>query len=69
LKQWARIGESDTDSAAFDKLEIAIRRVFPEGLEELLPFVATLMGMRLSGRYAERVKGIEGEALEKLIIT
>ena len=31
------------------------------------PFVATLMGMKLSGKYAERVKGIEGEALEKLI--
>jgi predicted ATPase len=26
------------------------------------------MGMKLSGRYAKRVKGIEGEALEKLIL-
>jgi tetratricopeptide (TPR) repeat protein len=26
------------------------------------------MGMKLSGRYAERVKGLEGEALEKLIL-
>jgi len=25
------------------------------------------MGMKLSGRYAERVKGLEGESLEKLI--
>ncbi len=30
--------------------------------------MATLMGMRLSGRYTERVKGIEGEGLEKLFI-
>jgi predicted ATPase len=30
--------------------------------------VATLMGMKLSGKYAKRVEGIEGEALEKLIL-
>jgi class 3 adenylate cyclase/tetratricopeptide (TPR) repeat protein len=68
FKQWARIGEDDSGSAALRKLETAIKRVYPEELHEVLPFVATLMGMRLSGRYAERVKGIEGEALEKLIM-
>jgi class 3 adenylate cyclase/tetratricopeptide (TPR) repeat protein len=68
LKQWARIGEDDSGAAALNKLETAIRRVLPEDLNEILPFVATLMGMKLSGRYAERVKGIEGEALEKLIL-
>ena len=29
--------------------------------------IATLMGMKLTGKYAKRVKGIEGESLEKLI--
>jgi class 3 adenylate cyclase/tetratricopeptide (TPR) repeat protein len=68
LKHWARIGEDDSGAAALRKLETAIKRVYPEELHEVLPFVATLMGMRLTGRYAERVKGIEGEALEKLIL-
>jgi class 3 adenylate cyclase/tetratricopeptide (TPR) repeat protein len=68
LKHWARIGEDDGGAAALRKLETAIKRVYPEGVHEVLPFVATLMGMKLSGRYAERVKGIEGEALEKLIL-
>jgi class 3 adenylate cyclase/tetratricopeptide (TPR) repeat protein len=68
LKQWARIREDDSGAAALRKLETAIKRVYPEELHEVLPFVATLMGMKLSGRYAERVKGIEGEALEKLIM-
>jgi class 3 adenylate cyclase/tetratricopeptide (TPR) repeat protein len=68
LKPWARIREDDSGSAALRKLETAIKRVYPEGVHEVLPFVATLMGMKLSGRYAERVKGIEGEALEKLIM-
>jgi len=68
LKQWARITEIDSEATAFDKLENQIRRVYPEELEEVLPFVATLMGIKLSGRYVERTKDIEGEALEKLIL-
>jgi len=68
LKQWARISEDDSGAGALSKLETAIRRVVPADLDEILPFVATLMGMKLSGRYAERAKGMEGEALEKLIL-
>jgi len=68
LKQWAQIGEDESGEAALSKLETAVRRLFPEEMHEVLPFVATLMRMKLSGRYAERVKGIEGEALEKLIL-
>ncbi|MDH4205100.1 MAG: AAA family ATPase [Desulfobacteraceae bacterium] len=68
LKEWARIIEDDSEAAALSKLETAIRQVYPEEMQEVLPFVATLMGMKLSGRYEERVKGIEGEALEKLIL-
>ena len=67
LKQWAGISEEDLETAAFDKLDRTIRSIHPEEAEEILPFVATLMGMKLKGKYAERVQGIEGEALEKLI--
>jgi class 3 adenylate cyclase/tetratricopeptide (TPR) repeat protein len=67
FRQWARIGEGDSEATAFDKLEKAIRQVHPEETNEILPFVATLMGMKLIGKHAERVKGIDGEALEKLI--
>ena len=68
LKNWAQITEDDSEVAAFTKLESAIRTTYPEALGEILPFVATLMGIKLVGRYAERMKGIEGEALEKLIL-
>ena len=68
LKNWAQITEDDSEVAAFTKLESAIRTTYPEALGEILPFVATLMGVKLMGRYAERMKGIEGEALEKLIL-
>ena len=67
LKHWAQINDKDTSLSALGKLETAIRSICPEDSNEIFPFVATLMGMKLSGRHAERVKGIEGEALEKLI--
>jgi len=68
LKQWARIREDDGEAMAYGKLEAAVRDLYPEKAAEILPFVATLMRLKLSGRHAERVKGIEGEALEKLIL-
>ncbi|MGA2940193.1 MAG: AAA family ATPase [Syntrophobacteraceae bacterium] len=67
MKQWSGIAEGDSGSAGFDKLERAIRAIHPDEANEILPFLATLMGMKLKGRHAERVKRIEGEALEKLI--
>jgi len=68
LKQWAQIRKNDSEAAAFYKLETAVRKVCLEDAYEVLPFLATLMGMNLSGRYQERIKGIEGEALKKLIL-
>ena len=68
LKQWTTIRGDDDPGTAFDKLRQAVRDLAPEEADELVPFVATLMGIPLSGKYAERVNGLEGEALEKLIL-
>ena len=68
LKQWARIREDDGEAMALGKLESAVRRLYSKDFADVLPFVATLMGMKLSGKNAERVRGIEGVALEKLIL-
>jgi class 3 adenylate cyclase/tetratricopeptide (TPR) repeat protein len=67
IKQWANIAENDSQTVAFAKLEKAVRSVHPKELEEILPFVSIMMGMRLTGKYAERIRRIEGEALEKLV--
>ncbi|EFK05456.1 adenylate and Guanylate cyclase catalytic domain protein [delta proteobacterium NaphS2] len=67
LKQWAGITEDDHETRAFQKLENAVSAVHPEETEEILPFLATLMGMKLTGKHAERIRAIKGEALEKLI--
>jgi serine/threonine protein kinase/tetratricopeptide (TPR) repeat protein len=68
LKNWAGIREEESEADSLDKLKTAISNIHPEGAAEIFPFVATMMGMKLSGKDAERIKGIEGEALEKLIL-
>jgi predicted ATPase/class 3 adenylate cyclase len=67
LKQWARIKDEDDNQTAFDKLENMIESICTEETAEILPFIATLMGIKLTGRHAQRLKGIEGEALENLV--
>lgn len=68
LKNWVMIHEDDPPSASSQKLQRTIYKVFPEGADEVFPFLATLMGIRLTDKHADRVRGIEGEALEKLIL-
>jgi serine/threonine protein kinase/tetratricopeptide (TPR) repeat protein len=68
LKNWIGIKEIDTGTEAAHKLKRAIQKYYPEGADEAYPFISTLMGMKTSGEHAERIKRIEGEALEKLIL-
>ena len=68
FKQWARIKEDDAQAEASNKLETAIRQVCGDETDEVFPFVATMMGMKLSGKHSQRIGDIEGEALEKLIL-
>ncbi|MDJ0803422.1 MAG: adenylate/guanylate cyclase domain-containing protein [Desulfobacterales bacterium] len=68
LKKWAQIEEEDTDAVALKKLERAVTAISPENAEEIIPFVATLMRISLPRKYAQRIEGISGEALEQLIL-
>lgn len=68
IKSWAGITEDDLPSASSEKLYQGIKRNTSEQADEIYSFVATMMGLPLEGKYKERVKGIEGEALEKLIL-
>jgi class 3 adenylate cyclase len=68
FRSWAAIREDDREAASIEKLERTIRSVYPQGVDEVFPFIATLMGMKLTGKHAQRLQGIEGEALEKGIL-
>ncbi len=67
LKNWARIREDDGEAAAWANWKLPYVVVCSDETDEVLPFLATMMGMKLAGKHAKRVRGIEGEALEKLI--
>ncbi len=68
IKSWAGIREEDSPDDSLNKLQRGIRRVYAEAFDEIFPFIATMMGYRLKGKAKERTKGIEGEALENLIL-
>ena len=68
IKSWAGIKEDDSTTVAVTKLQRGIQRVYDEAFDEIFPFIATMMGYRLEGKAKERTEGIEGEALENLIL-
>jgi class 3 adenylate cyclase len=68
LKSWAGIRKEDTEAEYSKKLEKAVKGIFPRETADVFPFIAPLMGLKLTKRYGERVEGLEGEALEKLIL-
>ena len=68
IRSWAEITEDDIPSVSSEKLYQGIKRNTSEQADEIYSFLATMMGLPLTGKYKERVQGIEGEALEKLIL-
>jgi len=67
LRHWAGILDDDGDHQALAKLDASVASLFGDGAADVFPFVATLMGLRVTGVHAERIAGIEGEAMETLI--
>ena len=68
LRHWAGISEDAGEEPSLAALATAVRTVLGNETDEVFPFVARLMGLHPTGAPAERLAGIEGEALEKLIL-
>jgi class 3 adenylate cyclase/tetratricopeptide (TPR) repeat protein len=68
LRAWAGIVDDDDEQASLVRLEAAVTNLAPDQVGDILPPVATLMGMRLTGAHADRLAGITGEPLERLIM-
>ena len=68
IKSLSNISEEDTPAVSAKKLHASILKGSKEKAIEIFPFIATMMGLPLEGKAKERVSGIEGEALEKLIL-
>lgn len=67
LQNWAGITESQTESESLQKLKRLLWDICPGDLEDILPFCATLMGIKLQDPYKKRISDIKDESLEKLI--
>jgi class 3 adenylate cyclase/tetratricopeptide (TPR) repeat protein len=67
LRRWAGIDSRDVPAAAAAKLAAAVRALAPNDFDDLLPFVARLIGLRVGGAAAERTRLLEGEAMEELL--
>jgi serine/threonine protein kinase/tetratricopeptide (TPR) repeat protein len=68
IKTWAGVQELDSPEVTAEKVYRAIQEISFDSADEIFPFVATMMGIKLTGAHKERIRGIEGEALEKLIL-
>jgi len=67
LRQWAQINENDNEKEAFSKLENSVQHLFNDEANEIIPFIAQLMGFQLSGEYAKRVNDVSVDTLNKMI--
>ena len=67
LRAYMGIDDQDSENQAWDKLVNEITSLFTENIPEILPYLASLLGLKVRGKYLERVKYLDGEALGKQI--
>jgi class 3 adenylate cyclase/ABC-type cobalamin transport system ATPase subunit len=67
LRHWCGIAEDDAPAESMRKLERLLVDIVGGEAEEILPLVALLTGMKLSGSRQERVNGIEPQSLPVMV--
>lgn len=68
LRGFAEIGDDDDETTAWGKLERKISMLFETDAADVLPYVATLMGLRVRGSLEERVKYLDGDAIRRQVL-
>jgi class 3 adenylate cyclase/tetratricopeptide (TPR) repeat protein len=61
------ITETDSEDESWTKLDRRLAALFPDELAEVLPYVATLLGLEVRGALAERVKYLDAQAIGRQI--
>ena len=67
VRRWAGIAEDDGDAASWAKLETEVQQLFPEDVAEVLPYLATWLGVAVPDAHAARVRYLDGEAMGRQI--
>jgi class 3 adenylate cyclase/tetratricopeptide (TPR) repeat protein len=66
LRDWTDIHEEDSRDDATARLRAKLEPIL-EDADEHLPFIASVMGLEVSGELAARIERIDGETLQRLI--
>lgn len=67
IKNWIGVTEEDTQSQILLKLKKAIKATMPQHVDEIVPFIAILLGLTLHGTFKERMKNVSKDSLAQLI--
>ena len=57
------IGEDDPEDIAWERLRSGVGFLFPAGVDDLLPYVGTLLALHLPVEYMERTRYLDGLAM------
>ena len=64
---YAGITEDDDESEAWNKFEVSITALFPAESQEIIPYLASLIGLEVKGDVGENLKHLDGESTGKQI--
>ncbi len=67
LWQYAGIAEDDDDTEAWNKFETSITALLPAESEEILPYLASLIGLDVKGELGKSIEHLDGESMGKQI--
>jgi class 3 adenylate cyclase/tetratricopeptide (TPR) repeat protein len=67
LKACLAIENTDTEAQAWRKLEEAARGLFGDRAPEIVPYLATVLSLEMSGEYEQRVKFLDAQALGRQV--
>ncbi len=67
LRQYAGITEDDGDTEAWGKFETKITGLFEQTADEILPYLASLLGLEVKGELGKNLKYLDGESMGKQV--
>jgi class 3 adenylate cyclase/tetratricopeptide (TPR) repeat protein len=67
IRKDAGIGDDDPEDLSWGKLAARIGTLLPDQVEEILPYMATLLGLEVKGALAERVRYLDGDAMRRQV--
>jgi tetratricopeptide (TPR) repeat protein len=67
FKAYAGITEDDGDFEAWEKFETKITGLFEQTADEILPYLASLLGLEVKGELGKKLKYLDGESMGKQV--